>query len=539
MSVDFRPRKPAEYLNTARKRKWLILLPTLAIGLAIGYVVFRLPDIYESTTLIVVKPSTLPNSVVPTIEEETLTRELTSISQVVTSRSSLQPLMEKYDLFKEERKRGEPMELLIDQMRKQIKVEVNTTRNEITNGFNITYRGRDPKTTQAVASELASKYIDEQTKGTVNAGTSAKQFIEEQVRQAKEELDTIDTQRLSYLQQNMNNLPSQSQALVGRLTALHEGQKALIAELGRSRDLAAAYRSQLADITKSYQEEMALSAENTTDPKTTVAWANLVGKKSELENELQSLLAQYKEKHPDVLAKKQQLNAVKRDQDQMIADWKERIEERKQKLQQLSDPRILSLKTQIAVMESDTERQQKLLNETNQQIAELDGRINAIPNAEVGLEAIDREYQTKKANYDNLLSQQQKVVIGADAAKDQQGGGIQVVDPANLPERPVAPKRFLLTVSGFAIGLAIGLLLALSLELRRLFTIQTMEDAKHYTNLPVLASIPELLTAAEARAIPRRRAFAMAAGIAFAIVSIPTLAFALRQTHLFEKLLMM
>ena len=94
------------------------------------------------------------------------------------------------------------------------------------------------------------------------------------MRQAKEELDAIDTQRLTYLQQNMNNLPSQSQALVGRLTALHEGQKALIAELGRSRDLAAAYRSQLADITKSHDQEIVLSAENTTDPKTTLAWAN-------------------------------------------------------------------------------------------------------------------------------------------------------------------------------------------------------------------------------------------------------------------------
>jgi uncharacterized protein involved in exopolysaccharide biosynthesis len=138
MSAEFRPRKVSEYFDIVRKRKWLILLPTIAVGLAIAYVVYRLPDIYESTTLIVVKPSTLPNSVVPTIEEETLTRELTSISQVVTSRSSLQPLMEKYDLYKEERRRGEPMELLIDAMRKQIKVEVNTSNHEITNGYNIT-----------------------------------------------------------------------------------------------------------------------------------------------------------------------------------------------------------------------------------------------------------------------------------------------------------------------------------------------------------------------------------------------------------------
>ena len=538
MSAEFRPRKLGEYAQILRKRKWLVLMPTIVFGLAIGYVVFRLPDMYESVTLIVVKPSTLPNSVVPTITEETLTRELTSISQVVTSRSSLQPLMEKYDLYKEERLRGEPMELLIDSMRRQIKVAVNTSRNDITNGFNITYRGPDPKTTQAVAAELAGKYIDEQTKGTVNAGTSAKQFIEEQVRLAKEELDAIDTQRLTYLQQNINNLPSQSQALVGRLTALHEAQKALIAELGRSRDLGAAYRSQLADITKSYEQEIVLSAENTTDPKTTQAWAELVRRRSEYEGDLQSLLSQYKEKHPDVLARKKQIEDIKSQQEQMIGEWKNRIEERKQKLTQLSDPRILSLKTQIAMMDSDMARQQKLLNDTNAQIADLDARINAIPNAEVGLEAIDREYQTKKLNYDGLLAQQQKIVVGADAAKDQQGSGIQVVDPANLPESPVAPKRFLLTAGGFIAGIGLGLLLAVAFELRRLFTIQTAEDAKHYTGLPVLANIPELLTAAEARAIPRRQRFAMATGIAIAFVAVPALAFVLRLTHLFDKFLL-
>src|SRR5437588_8286981 len=147
MSVEFRPRKIGEYFDIVRKRKWLILLPTIAVGLAISYVVYRLPDIYESTTLIVVTTSTLPNSVVPTITEETLTRELTSISQVVTSRSSLQPLMEKYDLYKEERMRGEPMELLIDQMRQQNKLEGNTTDNAITNGVNTTYRQPDPNST--------------------------------------------------------------------------------------------------------------------------------------------------------------------------------------------------------------------------------------------------------------------------------------------------------------------------------------------------------------------------------------------------------
>jgi hypothetical protein len=95
-----------------------------------------------------------------------------------------------------------------------------------------------------------------------------------------------------------------------------------------------------------------------------------------------------------------------------------------------------------------------------------------------------------------------------------------------------------LTLGGFGLGIALGLLLALAFELRRLLTIQTAEDAKHYTGLPVLASIPELLTAAEARAIPRRQKFAMAVAIAIAFVSAPTLAFVLRLTHVFEKFLL-
>ena len=53
----------------------------------------------------------------------------------------------------------------------------------------------------------------------------------------------------------------------------------------------------------------------------------------------------------------------------------------------------------------------------------------------------------------------------------------------------------------------------------------------------VLVTIPELLTAAEARAVPRRHKLALAGGFAFTIVAMPTLAFVLRLTHVFERFL--
>ncbi len=534
MSVEFRQRKPSEYLRIAWQRKWLIILPAIAIATAVAWVVYRLPDVYESSTLIVVTPSTLPTSVVPNVTEDTITRQLSGITQVVTSRSSLEPLVLKYELYQTERLRGEPMENIIETMRKDIKVEVNTSRNEITNGFNITYRGRNPRSTQAVTAALASKYIDEQTKSTINSTTSAKQFIENQARQAKEELDAADQKRLEFMQKNVGNLPSEATTLIGQLSGLREQQKAYITEVGRLQDRRSALSGQLALIKKTVEQVKEEVIENTTDPKTTPAWAQLASRKADIESQLQKMLTELRPKHPDVLSKQAELDSVKHSMDEMVNDWKDRIKERQEKLKDRPDLQVANLESELRLIDSEIKRQQKTLTDLDSQIATVMQRINNVPGAEVALGALDREYQTKKSAYDSLLAQEQRISLGADAASQQQGEGIQVVDAAYLPSQPVAPKRLLLFAMGLGLGLGFGMILAVAFEIPKLRTIQSREDASHYTGLPVLAAVPELLTAQEARAIPRRRRLLLAAAIAITVVSIPVLAFALRATHIFE-----
>ncbi len=535
MSIPFRQRTPGEYGKIARKRKWLIILPAIAIAMAVAVVVIQLPDLYQSSTLIVVKPSTLPNSVVPTITEDSLTRQINSIAQVVTSRSSLEPLIEKYDLYKTEKLRGEPMEVLIEYMRKSITVEVNTSRNDITNGFNITYRGRNAKTTQAVTAELASKYIDEQTKNTINSTTSAKQFIDQQVNQTKEELDAVDRQRLDFMQQNVGTLPSEAASLVGQLSGLREQQKAYISDVGRLQDRRSALTTQLALVKKSSDQLKDDVAENTTDPKTTLAWSQLVSRKADLESQLTRMLTELRPKHPDVLAKQAEVDSVNAAMDQMITEWKQRIIEKQDKLRDRPDLTVANLETELQLVDGEIKREQRTLGEIDKQVGEVMGRINNVPGVEVQLGALDRDYQTKKASYDLLLSQAQKIGLGADAAREQQGEGIQVVDPANLPARPVAPKRFMLMGMGLAVGLVVGFILAGLFEVPRLLTIQTSEDAAHYTSLPVLMTLPELLTPQEAHRLPRRRRLLLAGGMAASILAIPALALILKLTQVFER----
>jgi polysaccharide chain length determinant protein (PEP-CTERM system associated) len=536
MSVDFRQRKPSEYLKILQRRKWLIILPTIAIATAVAWVVYRLPDVYESSTLIVVKPSTLPKAVVPTVTEDNLTRQLASIAQVVTSRSSLEPLVQKYDLYKMERLRGEPMEGVMDMMRKDIDVKVNTSRNDITNGFNISFRYRDPKMAQAITEELAGKYITAQTNNTVISTGAAKTFIDNQVAQAKEALAEVDRQRLDFMSSHVGNLPSEAEGLFNQLSGLREEQKALISEVGRLQDRRAAAANQLVLIKQQNAQIIEDAAENLTDPKTTMGWSQLVTRKAALEGELTRLRQEYKEKHPDVVAKQKEVEQVQEQMDQMVGEWKDKIKTKQERLEKRPDLSASAVEAEIKLAKGEIERQQKLLAENEKQINSIIERINNVPGVEVALGAIERDYQTKKSAYDDLLLQQQKITLGADAATQQQGEGIEVIDPAYFPSKPVAPKRLMLGSLGLGVGLGLGLLLVGIFEGPRLLTIQNSEDARHYTGLPVLLSVPELLTPQEARAIPRRRKLLLTAGVIATIVSIPMLALALKLTHIFEIL---
>ena len=320
-----------------------------------------------------------------------------------------------------------------------------------------------------------------------------------------------------------------------QLKVFREQQISYISELGRLQDRRSALSSQLAFVKKTSDQAKDDIAENTTDPKTTLAWSQLVSRKADLESQLTRMLTELRPKHPDVLAKQAEVDSVKEAMDQMITEWKQRIKEKQDKLRDRPDLTVANLEAESGLVDGEIKREQILLGQIDQQINQVMDRINNVPGAEVTLGALDRDYQTKKAQYDALLMQQQKIGLGADAASQQQGEGIQVVDPANLPARPVAPKRLMLMGTGLAAGIAFGLLLVGLFEVPRLLTIQTSEDAAHYTGLPVLVAVPELRTAQEAQVIPRRRRLILAAAIAAMFLAIPALALVLKLTQVFER----
>jgi succinoglycan biosynthesis transport protein ExoP len=338
------------------------------------------------------------------------------------------------------------------------------------------------------------------------------------------------------MKENLSNLPQGSESLGIQLTGLYERQKALIAEIGRSRDQQNLLSQRLGDIQKQREQEIDNIIEEGNDPKKSPEYLQLTQRAAALDTELQNMLSTLKPANPDVIKKKEEIAAVKAQMEQAITEGKERAEAKRKRYEQQVDPRLTAVKYDLEYAKGEIARQQKMLEDTNAQIASLQGRINAVPGVQVGLESLDREYKTVQESFDKLRDQQAKNVLISDITSSQQGESIQVVDPANLPTHPVAPKRPMLIIMGLVLGLFSGLALAAVFEVPRLLTIQTTNDAEHYTGLPVLVAVPELLTPQEALRIPRRRLALLAAGIIATIVSIPALAYILKLTHVFDRL---
>src|ERR1051326_946631 len=347
MSASFRQRTPGEFARIIWRRKWLIVLPTLAVAVAVAFVVLRLPNVYESTTLLTVRPAGITTQVVPQLSESDLTIRINNITQEVTSRSTLEPLIERYNLYEAERRNGVSMDELVDRMRtKDIKITLNTSRNDITNGFFLSFRnsGKVPqeaaRTAQKVTETLAAKYVDTEQNAAKSATNMTKEFFDQKVDEAKKNLDEIDKRRLEFMQQNLNSLPSETQALIGQLAGLREEQKARIAEIGRINDQIAANNKLAADLSKSDQQSVEEVVAQMTDPKSTAAYAELVKTKAALETQKQALKTVYRDKHPDVIAVQSQIDSIQGQMDDMVAEHKRKVDEQRKRLEARVDPPV-------------------------------------------------------------------------------------------------------------------------------------------------------------------------------------------------------
>lgn len=550
MATEFRQRSASEILAIFKRRKWHIILPTLAVGIAVAYVVGKLPNMYESRTSLTLKPPTISADVVKSLTEDDLSSRLQQMNQEILSRNTLEPMIGKFKLFEPERASGMDMALIVDKMRSNIKIEVEKGDSEKVTGFSLKYVDRTQEAARNVAADLASKYVSSQIQGTIKNAEDTKAFIDSQLSAAKANLDSISNQRLQIMSQNVETLPESSQGLIAQLEGLRQREETiskeketLIVEKGRLNDSIRALNAQI-NLAQNFGSRDAEDAARQTRIEDTPAYGQLAQQRAILAAKYENQRKMYTDKLPEVAETKAQLEKVDQELDKLKQTAQDRAKNvaeqgnRKTELQtknieiekERAQSQISAIDQQMALKESER-------SQNAGQIAVLESKINSIPQVKVALEAVDNQYQTAKTTYDELLKKTNDAQLQVSRETNSQGETIRVVDQASLPTSPVnASKRYVLMGAGFGIGLFIGLLLAAIFEVPRLFKIQNIEDAKHYTGLPVLASVPPLLTGDEIAWQNRSYWLKVMAGIVVAFGSIPLLILVLQATNIFGKI---
>jgi uncharacterized protein involved in exopolysaccharide biosynthesis len=160
--------------------------------------------------------------------------------------------------------------------------------------------------------------------------------------------------------------------------------------------------------------------------------------------------------------------------------------------------RANQIRGQIANADKEIARKTADQEKLRTQIATLQRRVESEPARESELIGLTRDYDTMKASYQSLLAKKEESGIAANLERQQVGQQFKTLDPARLPEKPYGPPRTMINLGAAGIGLALGFALSILLEIRDQ-TFRTAVEIVPVLSLPVLASVPAILTLAERR----------------------------------------
>ena len=94
----------SDYVAMARRR-WVLILALALIGPPLAYAVsVVLPPKFKSQTTVLVQAQSVSSDLIKPVDTSDLSQRLASMQQQILSRSQLEPLIKKYNLFAKESK---------------------------------------------------------------------------------------------------------------------------------------------------------------------------------------------------------------------------------------------------------------------------------------------------------------------------------------------------------------------------------------------------------------------------------------------------
>ncbi len=493
-----------------RRQRWWILFITTVVTIGTVGALYQIPNKYRSEATLIIVPQQVPARYVTPTSETNIVDALEAMTQDVLSSGRLLGLMDEFGLYRKERRRLAPEEV-IALMRKYIDiqpVDPLPTRKEI-NSFKISFVAERADIAQQVTSRLTSFFIEANLKAREDQAANTTNFLRERLDAAQDNLAVQEKRLTDFKTTYLGELPEQQQ---GNLAILN-GAQSQLQNISASLDRAQQERAYLQSLLNAYERlaergtpvQGLVPGADTARPSGPLqaAEANL----TRLESERAQLLGSLKPSHPDVVA----IEHVIAGEQAIIAKLRNPAPSESGKTTQVVngsssstqvasqfDASTAQVRSQLESNHLEIENLTKEQAREKATVEEYERRLNNTPVREQQLAEILRDHDLSKKNYEDLLSKEQQSQLAMSLEKQQGGQQFRLVEPANLPALPSSPNRIKLGLGGFFAGLALGLVLAVVVELVR----PTFHDTREITlkfGAPLVIGLPLVLTPREKR----------------------------------------
>ncbi len=472
-----------DYLTILKRRGWIVLIPLILLPiLSLAYSYTIAPQ-YLSQTLVLVESQKVPDNLVKPVISSDLDSRLASMKEQILSRSSLQPIVERYNLYPDKKL---TLDDRLDIARKNIDIKTIAAGGARSGlpGFFISFKAGDARTAQLVCSDITTLFTGENQKSREEATQDTTDFIKSQLSDAKRNLDDQDAKLAEFQRQYSGRLPSEGSPNVNMLSSLNTQLEAATQSLSRMQQ------------DKAYTESLLAQAQaSQPPPPTSSAGAVLPSVTLEKsQNELQTLQSQrtemlghYTADYPDVIALDRRIAEVRRQIARAVATPSTPAASTTAP-SRYDSPAVQQLRAQLRSAELGIQAKKQEQAQVQSSVRMYQDRIQSSPLVEQQYKSLTRDYDTAQTFYNNLLSKMNDANMAKDLEKRQQGEQFRVMDPANLPDSPFSPKRVVFLTGGLVGGLLLGLGIIAFLEYKDT-ALRTERDVWAFTKLPTLAVI--------------------------------------------------
>ncbi|MDH4022709.1 MAG: hypothetical protein OEV14_06255 [Gammaproteobacteria bacterium] len=483
-----------DYLDALKRRRKPALVIALTLLVLGTIAIFVWPNAYTSTAVILIEDPDIPPGLVPTTVTTIASKQIQYINQRVMTRSNLAGIIEKFDLFPEERKYL-PTLLLVNDVEKDMSIDIIDVQQQGAGGQTITstiafrlgFESEDPQIARQVANELVSLYLAENTRARTEQTAETSQFMQDEVDRLDAEVKGLEAQISEIKRDNKGALPDQNTFNLQLMNQLTNDIGEIDRQLQSLRENKIMLDAELAKLSP-------ISTTVTPDGKPISSPEDQL---KALQTELSRLQGRYSPDHPDVKRVTRDLAAVRAqlganiDLDQIEANLTEaRLQLAKAEASYTPDsPQVQQARRRVEALEADAAKprsrgvgsmepdnpvyiqvraQKEMLGSQERSLltkqaelrarrAEIESKMVSSSDVEKDLSALYRRLNTATFSYQKARDSLVQAKMGQALETQSKGERFALVEPPDLPLLPSSPNRpvllALLIVLVFAAGL--------------------------------------------------------------------------------------